>query len=512
MQAVIIKDSLRQLLTSKGVSILPANDFNATCTDAQLTVCGTYSPLVAAASLQPDVQNLVSNSWLDLITNNCIDLAGYDLEIGTDVLTNNCFGSLIGSASCPLLPDPPPPPPSPPPSPRPPSPRPPSPRPPSPRPPSPGPPSPPPPPPSPAPPSPPPPSPRPPSPRPPSPRPPSPRPPFPSPPPSTCKQCFNFRIVQTVVQPIPYTLSAAACDRWTGKMVADLGALYSQQGLTFTTPDITTSTCLRAGIRLCASFQPIQAPNAQLANAIRNLMSNTWMPMAQADCSTDLAGPVSSSPPPSPPPKLSPPPPPRSPPPPSPSPPRAKSPPPVKPLAALWRSIACKDVFGNCNTGRGNPRMPYALANSTTVTKAADGFTEITFTLAPVAGVDSSKAKSAWTLMFMVEPACVGTTPIYSRVIAPGTKLTTPHFENLSAEATSRYPATECAALKLTALELTPEQAASGGAQILLRFWPSGACKTLADFCGSYAGTAGSCVYAFGDKPCDNCPHMTLSP
>ncbi|KAG2492915.1 hypothetical protein HYH03_008828 [Edaphochlamys debaryana] len=155
--------------------------------------------------------------------------------------------------------------------------------------------------------------------------------------------------------------------------------------------------------------------------------------------------------------------------------------------------------------------MPYSLQSNPTVGTGKDGLTEITFTLAPSKNVDYSAARNSWTLMFMVDPLCVGTTPITSEVLLGGKNRTAPHFVTYKAPMTSTYPETECAALKLTGVELTPQQAAVGGTKVLLRFWPSGVCKTLQDFCGGYSGTPNTCVYAFGDNPCDHCPHQMLT-
>ncbi|KAG2498131.1 hypothetical protein HYH03_003889 [Edaphochlamys debaryana] len=139
-----------------------------------------------------------------------------------------------------------------------------------------------------------------------------------------------------------------------------------------------------------------------------------------------------------------------------------------------------------------------------------DGFTEITFTLAPSKDVDYTLARPSWTLMFMVDPICVGMGPITSQLLINGANKTTPHFVTYTAPETRVYPWTECAALKLTNIELTPQQAAAGGSKIMLRFWPSGACKALQDFCGGYSSQDRTCVYAFGDNPCSVCPHQML--
>ncbi|KAG2494695.1 hypothetical protein HYH03_007211 [Edaphochlamys debaryana] len=201
-----------------------------------------------------------------------------------------------------------------------------------------------------------------------------------------------------------------------------------------------------------------------------------------------------------------------------PSPPQAPPPPgvPAPPTAPAepypgWKADACQPVFGPCAQRPAKNRLPYIVANGTTSRKSpVDGWHEVYFDIPPVTTIDNS-TELAYAFMVMADPRCEGSQVTSGLVTsdAPEAAVVAAHYHMYQAPASKRLPAVDCVALKVSRVNLSPEQARKPGNRLVMRFMPSTKCKTLEDVCGDYR--SGSCVYAFADAKYAYCPVKNMA-
>ncbi|KAG2432653.1 hypothetical protein HXX76_008993 [Chlamydomonas incerta] len=143
---------------------------------------------------------------------------------------------------------------------------------------------------------------------------------------------------------------------------------------------------------------------------------------------------------------------------------------------------------------------PYIIANGTEQRiSPKDGFHEVVLTLPQLAS-PSAATRDAYALM------CVGSMATAAVLWPAEAPQVVAHYVMFRAPATKLWEETECAALKVSKLNLTPSMLSKSSAKVLMRFQPSSKCKTLADMCGTYTAEASSCVFAFTDSRYNVCP------
>ncbi|KAG2494692.1 hypothetical protein HYH03_007208 [Edaphochlamys debaryana] len=176
-----------------------------------------------------------------------------------------------------------------------------------------------------------------------------------------------------------------------------------------------------------------------------------------------------------------------------------------------WKADACQPVFGPCTQRPAKNRLPYILANGTTSRKSpVDGWHEVYFDIPPVTTIDNA-TELAYAFMVMADPRCEGSQVTSGLVTsdAPEAAVVAAHYHMYQAPASKRRPAVDCVALKVSRVNLSPEQARKSGNRLVMRFMPSTKCKTLEDVCGDYR--SGSCVYAFADAKYAYCPVKNMA-
>ncbi|KAG2488845.1 hypothetical protein HYH03_012642 [Edaphochlamys debaryana] len=156
------------------------------------------------------------------------------------------------------------------------------------------------------------------------------------------------------------------------------------------------------------------------------------------------------------------------------------------PTDPAWKVDACRSVFGPC-VDEPDDSPPYIVSEGATYRQSTvDGWHEVVLGIQPLA--DTLNTSAAYSIMFLTNPVCEGSL-LTAGLLLPdefvSVQIRARPWDFRTEEDRLAAP-TNCSAVAVPGIVLTPELAAKPGLKLLLRFSLASACSSLADLCGDY--------------------------